>query len=379
MLALPLSSSALGADIVGASYGVAGARPDAAVPSRWRDYALASITPGFSWAQKVDSTQPDVRDTAFGDGSTTMLLAVLGQSSNASLNLSVSRATVDDRAPVLSRPAIDLDAELPRIGLQRYVVAPSYVHAFGPSGSVGVTAVLAYQRFASLGLGAMPLQEAMPYWNGLGSETSYGAGVRLDVENALSERLSWSASYQSQVDMDAFKNYRGVYAEPGQFDIPASAGFGLSYALTRILSFDVGVQRVMYSGVKPFTSSALPTRFLALLGTGASPEFAWKDLDVYSAGWTLHHASFGELELRYTTRQQPLPTSRVLERALGTDPSDHAIALGYARAIGRHASLSLQTVYSTAPYFLGVPSYRTRDPSGGGDSLEFEALWAMRF
>ncbi|WP_440221823.1 hypothetical protein ACQQ2N_12055 [Dokdonella sp. MW10] len=349
------------------------------MPSRWRDYALASITPGFSWAQKVQATQPDVFETAFADASSTMLLAALGQGSGASLNLSVSRAMVDDRAPALSRPAVDPDAELPRIGLQRYIVAPSYVHPLGPSGSVGVTAVLAYQRFASLGLGSLPLQQVLPYWNGVGSETSYGAGIRLDVDNTLSERLSWSASYQSQVDMDAFKNYRGVYAEPGQFDIPASASFGLSYALTRMLSFDVGVQRVMYSGVKPFTSSALPTRFLALLGTGASPEFAWKDLDVYSAGWTFRHAPFGELELRYTTRQQPVPTARVLERALGSDPSDHAIALGYARAIGRHASLSLQTVYSTAPYFLGVPSYRTRDPSGGGDSLEFEAMWAMRF
>ena len=178
--------------------------------------------------------------------------------------------------------------------------------------------------------------------------------------------------------MDAFKSHRGVYSDPGQFDIPASAAISLSYALTPSLSFDLGMQRVMYSDVPAFTNPALPRRFLALLGTGASPEFAWQDLDVYSAGWTYRGGRFGQVELRYTTRQQPQPTSALLRNALDADPADHTVGLGYARALGARSRLSMQAVYSSEPYFLGVPGYRARNTTTG-DNIEFEAVWALRF
>ena len=275
-------------------------------------------------------------------------------------------------------PQTDVAAELPRFGLQRTIVAPSYIRNWGANGSVGVTAVLAYQRFATIGLGEVSMREDALLWPAMVGESSYGGGLRVDAGNRLGERLSFNVAYQSRVNMDAFNSYRGVYSDPGQFDIPASASFGLSYALTPTLAFDIGAQRVMYSEVTPFTNPAFPRRFLALLGTGASPEFAWQDLDVYSAGWTFTKAALGSVELRYTTRQQPEPTSAVLRSALDADPADHTIALGYARETGRLGRLSVQAVYSSAPYFLGVPSYRARNGTTG-DNVEFEALWAMRF
>lgn len=379
MLALPASFVAHATDAAATAYAQVAGIADGPVPARWRNYALASITPRFAWAQQTPASEPRVQDFAADTASIAFVLSQLGGQSQATINLSISSSVIDDRAPVLSRPALNAEADLPRIGLRRQVIAPSYVGYWGNSGSFAVTAILAQQRFASMGMGTHALHDAAPIWAGPGAETSYGAGARLDSGHALTDRLSWNAGYQTRVNMDAFKHYRGVYAEPGQFDIPANASFGLSYAVTPALSFDLGVQRVMYSGVKPFTSSALPSRFLALLGTGASPVFAWQDLDVYSAGWTLRNATLGELELRYTTRQQPSPTSALLDLALGIDPSDYSIGMGWSRSTGARSNLSLQSVYSTAPYFMGVPSYRTRDHASKGDSVEFEARWAMRF
>ncbi len=348
------------------------------MPARWRDYALATISPVFAWAQPVRGVEPQVTDLLVDGGSLAFALGALGTDAQATIGVSVARGAVDERVNVLAMPKADPFAELPRVGLQRTVVAPSYQQRWGNSGSFGFTAVLAYQRFASLGFGEVSMREDMPAWPVLAGETSYGGGLRVDAGNRIGEHLDWTIGYQSRVNMDAFNSYRGVYSDPGQFDIPASASVGLRYALTPAMSLDVGAQRVMYSAVTPFTSAALPRRFLALLGTSASPEFAWRDLDVYSAGWTYRTPAFGALELRYTTRQQPEPTSALLRSALDVEPADHTFALGYSRPTGRHAQLSLQAVYSSAPYFLGVPSYRA-SADMTGENVEFEALWAMRF
>ena len=178
--------------------------------------------------------------------------------------------------------------------------------------------------------------------------------------------------------MGAFANYRGVFADDGNFDIPASATARLGYALTPWLGVDVGVQRVMYSAITPFTSPNLPTRFLALLGDGSSPVFAWRDLSVYSIGWTLHDEDAGNLELRYTTRQQPVPTSKLLANALAPSTANDMVSLGWSRGFGSNANLSFMASYATSPYYLLMPSYVSRTDATASQ-FEFEALWAVHF
>lgn len=378
VLGLPLSLS-VQAGPSGVPYEASIVERDAQMPQRWRNYALSSITPQFAWIDRSASgAAPQVTDTVAETMSLQVVLSALGSRSDSFINLSVATATIDHRAQPLAAPSPEMYNDLPRIGLQRTVIAPSYMRQWGTTGSYGFTAVLAYQRFVSLGMGEMSLRDGVALWPMMPGETSYGGGMRFDVGNQFGQRLSWSAAYQSRLNMDAFNNYRGVYLDPGQFDVPANASFGFSYALTQALSVDFGAQRVMYNDVTPFTSTQLPRRFLALLGSGASPVFAWEDLTVYSAGWTWRNNTIGNLALRYTTRQQPHPTSALLRSALDADPADHTIALGYSRATGRRSQLNLQAVYSSAPYFLGVPSNRTGDALTG-DNVEYEARWALNF
>ena len=352
------------------------AAADASVPARWHDYALSSITPQFSWAVRpVSFEAPRVLDNYSGVIARADLFKV-GQTATTHLGISVATGTVADTPSVLPDPNQRLTG-LPQPGLQRTVVTPTLSHDFGSHGSIRLTGVLAYQRFASLGLGTdAPTGWAPPpTWLG---DSSYGAGARIDIGNAIGEGLRWNLGYQSRVGMGAFTNYRGVFADAGDFDIPASASAQLSYALTPEFGMDVGVQRVMYSAITPFTSSNLPTRFLALLGDGSSPVFAWRDLNVYSVGWTLHDEDVGNLQLRYTTRQQPVPTSKLLENALAPATANDLVSLGWSRGFGVNSNLSFAASYATSPYYLLMPSYLSRADATAG-RFEFEALWAVRF
>ncbi len=348
---------------------------DASVLSRWHDYALSSITPQFSWAVLPQTySAPRVLDNYSG----VVARVPLFQAREAATHLAISLATgnVTDSPSVLPDQIAHLTG-LPQAGLQRTVVAPTLARDWGDHGSVRLTGVLAYQRFASLGLGttAADAWTPSPAWI---NDSSYGAGVRFDVGNAFNDRLRWNFGYQSRVGMSAFANYRGVFADPGDFDIPASATANFSYALTPRLGVDLGVQRVMYNAITPFTSSNLPTRFLALLGDSGSPVFAWRDLNVYSVGWTFSDDEIGSLQMRYTTRQQPVPTSKLLERALASATANDTISLGWSRGFGPNASLGFAASYATSPYFLLMPSYLARS-DGTASQFEFEANWSLRF
>jgi hypothetical protein len=345
-----------------------------AMPARWRDYALASITPRFSWSTpKRADLAPSVLDSYAGTRGSAFEFSPAVTPSPIGVSFMVD--DVNDTPGLPSRPSSQL-VDLPNPGLQRTVVAPSLGSSWGGQGDVRLTGVLAYQRFASLGLGmtedvALPL----PVWF---SDTSYGVGARIDVANMLGDRLKWQLGYQSRVGMGAFSHYRGVFADAGDFDIPASGSVALSYALTPSFALDAGVERINYSTITPFTSSNLPTRFLALLGDSASPVFAWRDLDVYSLGWTLRDDDIGNLQMRYTTRQQPEPTSRLLADALEPYTADNLFSMGWSRPFGNERSLSLTASYATSPYYLLMPTYVPRSDATAG-RFEFEALWTARF
>lgn len=346
------------------------------VLSRWHGYALASITPQFSWALPPASYEaPRVLDNYSGVAAEATLFKAR-EAAATRLNISIATGSVTDTPSVLPSRASQW-VGVPQPGLQRTVVAPSLSRNWGERGTLRLTGVLAYQRFASLGLGTAATDgwAPSPVWFG---DSSYGAGARVDVGSSLNERLGWNVGYQSRVGMGAFANYRGVFADPGDFDIPANANANLNYALTPNFGVDVGVQRVMYSSITPFTSSNLPTRFLALLGDSSSPVFRWRDLNVYSVGWTLRDEAFGNVQLRYTTRQQPVPTSKLLERALAPATANDMVSLGWSRAFGANASVSFSASYATTPYYLLMPTYVQRD-DGTASRFEFEALWSTRF
>lgn len=348
------------------------------VMQRWQEYARQSIQPDFSWAETdTPALAPQLLELATSRNARSTYAAV---GRNALIGVSVRSGLVDD----LPSSRLGDDGIVPRLipearpGLHRYIVAPSYVRGWGDSGRWSVAALFAYQRFANATFG---VDEAFDDEFGFtqGPTTSaYGRGVRVELSEMLGQRLRWTAGYQSRVNMDAFNSYRGVYADPGDFDIPASASLNLGVGVAPWLSFEFGLERVMYSDIRAFTSPTLPRRFLAALGSGASPVFEWDDLDVYSLTSVWHGNDLGDVALRYSTRTQPAPTSPLLDRLLG-DVSRYSLDLSYSRWTGPNGQLRFITSYAPAQYLFGTPTNYAARNSLAGNQLEFEAVWATRF
>lgn len=296
------------------------------------------------------------------------------------------------------RPGRLLSQGLGGFEFERSVFASGFRRTLSDGSSIDVAAVFAQQGYATPGFGEVtassvqgfPQQQGLLNQNpALGAsgitqtgfnqgEQSSGAGLRLGFSSEVRDGLSVGASFQSRIDMDPFQNYRGVYAEPGDFDIPASANFGMLLRASDRAAITFDVQRVLYSDVRTFTTALLPDRFLSLLGDSASPNFAWDDLTVFELGWNWEPSDDTTWKVSVSTSQQPEPDSPTLARALRQDVPDRSIALGFTTSTGRNARLNLNASYAPAEYYLGNPQF-AQPTDLTGDSFEVELLWVWDF
>ncbi len=207
---------------------------------------------------------------------------------------------------------------------------------------------------------------------------SYGTGVRLNVSSPLANGFSVGAGFQSRIDMEEFANYRGVYASPADFDIPARASVGVAYQASEGSSVDLSVERVLYSDVNAFQSRNLPDRFLSMLGDSTSPNFGYDDLTVIRLGYTWTNGKDTQWRAEVSSRSTPAPNSATLERALANEIADHAMLVGYSRRTGEFSRFNVNAAYAPSEYAFGGNVLGVASDDLDQD-FEVEAVWTLDF
>jgi hypothetical protein len=363
---------------LGASGGV---HADPASLGAWQQYALRGITPDFSWASRpaASAVEPSIFDGVAERTSLAPRVALAFSADGSPLSVAISRSLAGDTPAFESGGLSATRFTGAGVGLERTLVAPALTRSVGDDADLTVGAVFVQQSFASWGLGAgmRTYNEAVAQAPASFLGTSYGSGVRLGLDQAIGDAFVLRTNYQSSIDMSALQNYRGLYARPGDFDLPAVAATDLAWQASEASRLTLGVSRVMYSEIAPFTSAALPLRFLSLLGDATSPTFAWRDLTVYRMDWEWKPTAQATLGFHYATRQQPEPTSSALRDALADEFTDDNFGVSLTRRFEGFGSLRLAASYAPAQYFLGNASFGNRDARG--DQVEVEAVWAMPF
>ena len=351
----------------------------------WKAYARQSLTPSFSWVSSPDTGLPMTAPSA--------LRSLDLHTAGLRLALSVESSRFEPTAGLASVAASSVFAQPSLFSPQawspssRHLLASRFeASQFAPSlntmiaGSVDASlgVVISNQRFATAGFGQSSFdargQAALPHG---GSEVSSGQGMHVGFSGSALTDWRWALNAQTQIDMDAFKSYRGVYSEPGDFDVPGRVSAQMAWTQGTSFQLSASVDRVFYSDVQAFTSGALPARFLALLGDSSSPNFAWQDLTVFALEGTLRDGTDGQWSLRYTTRQQPSPTSQLLDLALAEDYTDLNLAASYRRSFDQFGQFAFGASYAPSQYFLGVSPYgRSYQPRR---QLEVELNWTVQF
>lgn len=247
------------------------------------------------------------------------------------------------------------------VDLSQLFVNLSYARKINESASWGAGLILAAQAFEAKGL-----QNFSNYTNHFattgtastnlsdnGHDISYGAGLKFGIQGEVADGLTLAASYQTKTWMSEFDDYEDLFAEGGDFDIPATATIGLAWSPAQKHTFTFDIQRIWYSGVEAVSN---PMSNLFSCGGGAAAKyclggdegagFGWDDITVYKLGWQYQPNSLWTVRLGYSHTDQPINSDDIVFNVLAPAVVEDHFTFGLTRKIDKNHELNFAAMYA---------------------------------
>ncbi|MBL0163734.1 MAG: outer membrane protein transport protein [Xanthomonadales bacterium] len=249
------------------------------------------------------------------------------------------------------------------VDLTQLIIAPTAAYAITPNQSIGIAPQIALQRFAAKGLQAFAstpgLSSAPGSVTNNGAEMSSGVGVRFGYFARISPAFSFGAAYSSKIGMSRFKDYAGLFAQAGKFDIPENYSLGVAWNATAALTLSADYERINYSGVQSVSN---PSLVQAQLGASGGPGFGWHDVDVWKLGAEYASSDRWSWRAGYNHGSNPIRGSDVTFNILAPGVVTDHVTLGLTRTTASggawifaymHAFKNTVEGASILPVFMG--------------------------
>ncbi len=253
------------------------------------------------------------------------------------------------------------------MNLEQLFISPALSYKLTPQHALGLALNIAYQRFSMKGLGAFaPSSSDAANLTDRGTDSSSGAGIRLGWTGQVTPTLTLGATWASKTSMGKFDKYRGLFAEQGDFDVPANYGIGAAWKATDALTLALDVQRIEYGDVKSVGNSIANLFAGNPLGSANGGGFGWRDVTATKLG-----ASYDvnrELTLRagYSHNTQPIPADQTLFNIVAPGVIKEHLTLGGTWKQG-NSELSVAYTHAFKNTVKGSGSIPAM-PFGGGEA-----------
>lgn len=243
----------------------------------------------------------------------------------------------------------------------------SYAREIANGVSVGGGPILAFQSFEARGLEAFGLfgfSSDPAHLSDNGHDTSYGIGGRIGVQAALSPTVRIGAAYQTRTYMTEFDDYRGLFAEQGDFDIPPALQVGLSWQPADEVTLLFDYKRIWYSDINAVGNSFSSP---GLLGADDGLGFGWTDIDIFKIGAQWDIDDKWTVRAGYSNSENPVTSSEVLFNILAPGVIEHHITGGASYRFSDGG-----TAFLGAGFFAPSSDISGPNPQSPGQNIELE-------
>lgn len=172
--------------------------------------------------------------------------------------------------------------------LAQIIVAPTLSWRYDPSQSIGISALIGYQRIKVYGFQALEGISAHPdNVSNQGSDGSFGVGVRIGWYSRVLPWLDLGAAYSSRMYFEDFDRYRGLIADNGNFDMPQNVSVGVAIRPAEKWEIGADIQRMFWGDVRALSNgvlNSLEDPQNSPFGSKNGSGFNWVDRNSYRAG-----------------------------------------------------------------------------------------------
>jgi long-chain fatty acid transport protein len=194
------------------------------------------------------------------------------------------------------------------VNLSQLFLSVTYAQKIGKL-SFGISPTIALQNFSARGIGLFAGSSVDgSHLSDQGGDWSHGFGLKAGVEYEAAPNLRFGLAVQTKMKMSKFKKYAGLFANGGEFDIPASATLGVAWDATPDVTLMMDYQRIWYSKV-PAVANPFPNG--SALGAPNGPGFGWKDVNVIKLGAAWKSSPKMTWRFGYAYSTNPVPSSQV--------------------------------------------------------------------
>lgn len=247
----------------------------------------------------------------------------------------------------------------------------TYSRKLTPGVSVGVSPILAAQRFKAFGLGSFAGFSSDPAsLSDNGYDWSYGYGGKLGVQAEIGSGFTFGAAYQSKMYMTEFDKYAGLFAEQGDFDIPASLQAGLGWDSGTGIKLALDYKRIFYGEVDSIANPMMPNLFSGPgnLGTDNGAGFGWETINAYKLGVEWQATPTVALRAGAGLNDNPIPSSEVMFNILAPGVQEQHYTAGLTWQVSPTSAFNVGMMYSPSSSVTG------QNPLDPNQTIELE-MW----
>ncbi|UCB56195.1 MAG: outer membrane protein transport protein [Thiotrichales bacterium] len=282
-------------------------------------------------------------------------------------------------------------------------------YKLNPRHALGGSLILVGSRFRAQGLEQFSGFSTDPTnLSGNVNSLAWGFGAKVGYQGEVAKGVRVGVSYQSKISMGEFDEYKGLFAESGDFDIPSTYTLGASFDVGKSAVIVADYQRINYTDVTSLSNpvskltgggcldslngailrdNTFPPTGPLPLATGSTclggPDgagFGWEDIGIIKLGFQFTAANI-DWRVGYSHSDQPIPESETLFNILAPAVIQDHVTGGLTWPIGKSQELNLALMYALEETVKGPNPF-----DGGATTVEIEmsqwdlqAGWAWKF
>lgn len=241
----------------------------------------------------------------------------------------------------------------------------TYARKFSDKLSLGVSGIVAIQRFEARGLGnfapftrtfvASGMTQMPKDLTNNGHDMSYGYGGSVGLQWNLTDQIGFAAAYTSKMSMSEFGDYADLFAEEGDFDMPSTWTIGMAVRPNDALTLMIDVQEIEYSDAKSVSNGienlySCPSfggsDLEGCLGGKRGAGFGWDDMRVYKFGAAWDYTDTWTWRAGFSMTNQPIPKDQMTFNILAPGVMEEHFTVGFTQKLEGGNEVNFSFMYA---------------------------------